>query len=131
MNKYIELLKKKNTLIDLALSKYDQRIPNPDHFEIIKRVPNAHLFLKSFINSLKYNDSFKNINTFCLFLGYSRSGHSLVGSLLDAHPNVIIGHEVDVLYLSQKGYSRDQILSIILENSKIFAKVGRGWSGYS
>ncbi len=25
-----------------------------------------------------------------MFIGYPRSGHSLVGSLLDAHPNIIV-----------------------------------------
>ena len=31
---------------------------------------------------------------FVLFVGYPRSGHSIVASLLDAHPNVVIAQEV-------------------------------------
>lgn len=27
------------------------------------------------------------------FVGYGRSGHSIVGSILDAHPNIVIAHE--------------------------------------
>ena len=34
---------------------------------------------------------------FIMFIGQSRSGHSIVGSMLDAHPEVIIPHEFDIL----------------------------------
>ena len=32
-----------------------------------------------------------------MFIGYPRSSHSLVGSILDAHPEIIIPHEYNVL----------------------------------
>jgi hypothetical protein len=32
-----------------------------------------------------------------MFIGYLRSGHSLIASLLDAHPNPIATHELDAL----------------------------------
>ena len=32
-----------------------------------------------------------------MFIGYPRSSHSLVGSMLDAHPEIIIPHEYNVL----------------------------------
>ena len=32
-----------------------------------------------------------------MFVGYPRSSHSLVGALLDAHPEIIIPHEYGVL----------------------------------
>jgi hypothetical protein len=32
-----------------------------------------------------------------MFIGYLRSGHSLIASLLDAHPNAIATHELDAL----------------------------------
>ena len=35
----------------------------------------------------------QSVETFLFFIGYGRSGHSLVASILDAHPNVIIAHE--------------------------------------
>ena len=31
-----------------------------------------------------------------MFIGYPRSGHTLVSSLLDAHPNMIVANEFDV-----------------------------------
>ena len=32
-----------------------------------------------------------------MFIGYPRSGHSLVGAILDAHPEIIIPHQYDVI----------------------------------
>ena len=43
------------------------------------------------------------VKSFVFFLGHARSGHSIVGSLLDAHPHIVLGHEVDVFtQLSEK-----------------------------
>ena len=36
------------------------------------------------------------IKTFVFFLGHGRSGHSIVGSLMDSHPNMVIASEFDV-----------------------------------
>lgn len=37
---------------------------------------------------------FDDVEAFCLFAGYTRSGHTLVGTLLDAHHETAIAHEV-------------------------------------
>ena len=37
-----------------------------------------------------------HVKTFLFFLGHSRSGHSIVGSLIDSHPNMVVASEVDV-----------------------------------
>jgi Sulfotransferase family len=69
--------------------------------------------------------------TYTMFVGYPRSGHSLVGSLLDAHPDVVIAHELDALRFLQAGFTRDEIYYLILENSRLFAEIGRTWGPYS
>jgi hypothetical protein len=74
---------------------------------------------------------FNDLRAFCIFVGYPRSGHSLLGSLLDAHPSIIIGHELDVLKYVEAGFKREQIYHLLVENSKSYAGVGRQWSGYS
>lgn len=33
------------------------------------------------------------VKNFVFFIGYPRSGHSIVGSILDAHPHIVISHE--------------------------------------
>ena len=40
---------------------------------------------------------YDGVDTFVLFIGYPRSSHSLVGAILDAHPEIIIPHEYDLL----------------------------------
>jgi hypothetical protein len=36
---------------------------------------------------------YEDVESVCLFMGYTRSGHSLVGTILDAHPEAVIAHE--------------------------------------
>ncbi len=45
------------------------------------------------------NPDFSKVHTFVLFVGYPRSGHSLIGSMIDAHPNAIIAHEVPLIFV--------------------------------
>lgn len=35
----------------------------------------------------------KRVKMFVFFVGFARSGHSIIASMLDAHPNVVIAHE--------------------------------------
>jgi Sulfotransferase family/Glycosyltransferase sugar-binding region containing DXD motif len=72
--------------------------------------------------------------TFCLFIGYPRSGHTLVGSLLDAHPDVAIANEVNVLRLLEDGgLTRGQLVEMLLTTSEEDASrsLGRRATGYS
>lgn len=55
----------------------------------------------------------------------------MIGSILDAHENMIVGLELNVLRYIKLGFSRNQILCLILNNSKHHAKKGRSWMGYS
>ena len=76
-------------------------------------------------------DIFKSVEKYCMFIGYPRSGHSLVGSLLDAHPNIIIGHELHSLKLFKQGVNPQKIYYLLLQNSKRKARHGRQETGYS
>lgn len=42
------------------------------------------------------------VDRFLFFVGYARSGHSIVASMLDAHPNVVIAHEYAMFTQWQK-----------------------------
>ncbi|XP_065896156.1 uncharacterized protein [Dysidea avara] len=48
-------------------------------------------------------DVIDGVKTFVLFLGHAHSGHSIVGSLLDAHPHMVIAHEANVFEHLSKG----------------------------
>lgn len=72
-----------------------------------------------------------DLHAFCLFIGYPRSGHSLVGSLLDAHPDVIISHQADAMKLVADGIGRGELINTILVDSARRAKEGRRQGSYS
>jgi hypothetical protein len=38
-------------------------------------------------------DVIDNVRIFIVFLGYPRSGHTILGALMDAHPNMVISHQ--------------------------------------
>jgi hypothetical protein len=79
----------------------------------------------------RYRDVFRQVKAFMLFIGYPRSGHSLVGSLIDAHSDAIIAHEANALKALRYGFRRDQIFYYLLRNSERFAQAGRLSTGYS
>ena len=54
-----------------------------------------------------------------MFIGYPRSIHSVVGAILDAHPEVIIPHEYDVIENWQK-YRSLRALSKTLPKYQLF-----------
>lgn len=74
---------------------------------------------------------FRDVQTYCQFIGYPRSGHSLVGSLLDAHPEMVIAQELNALNFFRLGLSKAAVFSLILLESKKFTDIGRMWNGYS
>ena len=84
-------------------------------------------FPTSFYRGYKNRRLFKDVDTYFMFIGYIRSGHSLVGALLDALPNIVCGHELGVLKYVYAGYSRTQNYYLLLENSRRFAQEGRKW----
>lgn len=67
---------------------------------------------------------------FILFIGYSRSGHSLIAALLDAHPNIVVSHELHAVKHLKTGSTFAEVARAIQLNSYYFHHYGRGYSGY-
>lgn len=70
------------------------------------------------------------VESFCLFVGYPKSGHSLLGALLDAHPEMVIAHELDCLRCLRAGLGREAIFTLILEMAGDFLRSGQTWNGH-
>lgn len=70
-------------------------------------------------------DLFRDVKTFCFFVGHNKSGTSMTGALLDAHPNAVISDEEDALQYVPMGFSRDQIFHLLLWGSRREAMKGR------
>ncbi|MCP3927689.1 MAG: sulfotransferase [Bacteroidetes bacterium] len=75
------------------------------------------------------DDFFVDVETFCMFIGHRRSAHSIVGSLLDAHPNIVLSDELHVLRYIKAGYSKKEIFQHIVRKSRQQAEKGRKKTG--
>ena len=71
----------------------------------------------------------ESVDGFVFFVGYARSGHSIVASFLDAHPNIVIAHEYALfnrwaessdLYNDRKEF----IYNILFNSSHFSAQAG-------
>ena len=79
------------------------------------------------IGALRDRRDFHDLERFLFFVGYPHSGSSLVGSLLNSHPEVVVSHEADVLRYVKPGIPRPLLLELVLEGDRRFAKIGRRW----
>ena len=80
------------------------------------------------------------VRTLVQFAGFPRSGHSLVGSLIDAHPDAAVAHELDLMGLlgggrpggpdGPDGLDRDELFALVCHASAEFERHGRWWNGY-
>ncbi len=91
-------------------------------------VPSA--YVRSRFRSTPPPEFFDQVEAYAMFIGYARSGHSLLGSLLSAHPDIVISHELDALRYVRLGFGRDQLFRLILEKDAQFTSRHRRSSGY-
>ena len=68
---------------------------------------------------------FDGVRTYCVFVGHNKSGTSMLGGLLDAHPNVVLSDECDALRYVDAGFHRDQIFYLLLRGARAEARKGR------
>jgi hypothetical protein len=64
------------------------------------------------------------------FAGFPRSGHSVVGSLIDSHPQALVAHELDAMGLFEAGFAAAEVFALMRMNSAAFEAAGRWWNGY-
>jgi hypothetical protein len=93
-------------------------------------------FVSSLAGAVRWRSALRDARTYCLFIGHGRSGHSIVGSLLDAHPEAIVSDELDALRYIELGFLRDQVLALSIARSAAWRrgerrKLGRGGQTYS
>jgi len=79
----------------------------------------------------RHRDLFDRVAYYCLFIGYPRSGHSVLGAMLDAHPDAVISHEMSALRYVRRGYSRDELFALTVLRARDFARNGSISEGYS
>ena len=90
-----------------------------------RKLDNARRYLLTYYKTVRQPALFADVKTFCMFIGHVKSGGTMLGSLLDAHPNIILADEVDVLGYVSAGFRRDQIYHILRKRSRREALKGR------
>ena len=85
---------------------------------VYRQLSLARHYVTSYYLSRKESHKFQDVKTYCTFIGHMKSGGSMIGSLLDAHPNVILADEVYALRYIQAGFRREQIFHILLRASQ-------------
>lgn len=78
----------------------------------------------------RHRRDFDQVQRFVSFVGSARSGSTLVGALLDAHPEIVIAHEANAFGCIDAGFDRTSLFWFLLRNSRCFAKSGAEWTGY-
>ncbi len=92
--------------------------------------PKPWTWLESLWGGIRHREMFASVRTYVLFLGHSRSGHSLIGSLLNAHPNVLMTHELGALRFIRARFSRNQLFWLHYAKDRHFEQKHRQWTGY-
>ncbi len=109
--------------------------PDDDELDLALRPPEtrpaqAALLARAAVGGFRHRRALGEVETFFLVLGYARSGSTLVGSLLNAHPNMVVAHEADILRYVHTGVSRRQLFAILLERDRQFGHIDRQWHGF-
>ena len=87
-------------------------------------------YVESLVAGRASDSIFADVRTYLMFIGQPRSGTSLLGSLLNAHPYALVGHELNALRYVRRGYTRRQLFWLLLMKDREFARRGRNWTGY-
>lgn len=98
----------------------------PDH-----RLDLVPTYLRSKARARRRAPLLDEVERFCYFIGYPRSGSTLVGQFLNAHPDVVISHELHVGRYVSARFDREQIYSLILDRDRWFASREWEWTGHS
>jgi Sulfotransferase family len=82
------------------------------------------------VDSVKHRRDFRDVERFFFLVGYPRSGSTLIGSVLNAHPEMVIAHESDLFRYVRPGITRNQLFALLLRRDRQFAAVDRRWNGF-
>lgn len=96
-----------------------------------RSVPLWKLGAQGLASAIRHPMRFSAVDVFVQFVGFPRSGHSLIGSILDAHRRAAISHELDAMGLIKKGFPEHVIYALIARNTSVFSRNGRYWNSFS
>ncbi len=78
---------------------------------VLRRYPLT--WVTSGLAGFRHRRDFDAVHGYVMFVGQPRTGHSLVGALLDAHPNALVAHELDALKYVEAGFDRRRLFALL------------------
>lgn len=75
--------------VELSAADVSEKAPSPGDSRKEKKL----LWLREYPLPPLSQEAVDGVEKFVIFVGYPRSGHSIIGSMMDAHQNIIISHE--------------------------------------
>ncbi|XP_078359590.1 uncharacterized protein LOC144644055 isoform X2 [Oculina patagonica] len=91
-----------------------------DHFDESERLDEL------FSPDKDREEEYESVDTLLLFVGYPRSRHTLLASLLDGHPHMVLANEKNLFYRLKNGeeYERKEMFDMLVESSRGFLEKG-------
>jgi len=96
-----------------------------ERLQLVRRKIRARAMLLRDANTLR------SLRYYGLFIGYPRTGHTLLASLLDAHPRMAFANGLDAARYFLAGFSVRETAVLSLWNSRRFTLRGRRSTGYN
>lgn len=92
---------------------------------LYRYVDTARRYAQTAAGARRHPDTFASVDVFCLFLGPVKSGGTLVGALLDAHPRIVMADEADPMRYVAAGFRREQIFQLLARSARRESMKGR------
>lgn len=88
------------------------------------------LWARAHYRGFRRREDFEQIETWCMFIGYPRSGHTIIGALLDAHPDIVLATGTGIADLLNRGYRPRQVYSVVIDRARYLAFSDADRGGY-
>jgi hypothetical protein len=96
-----------------------------ERFKLVRRKIRARAML------LRDAGTLRGLRYYGLFIGYPRTGHTLLASLLDAHPRMAFANGLDAARYFIAGFSVREVAVLSIWNARRFTLRGRRSTGYN
>jgi hypothetical protein len=90
----------------------------------------AQYVARSFSEARRLAPDMQSLEAYCLFLGYERSGHTLLASIFNAHRNAVVSNELHALSYLPLGITRQQLFAMIVMRDQRWGAHGWRWTNY-
>lgn len=107
-----------------------EAVRTPNMRRPTSRLQVASLIGRATVEGIRNREVFREVEYFCLLVGYPHSGSTLFSSLFNAHPEIVMAIEADSLRYVRPGLSRNQLFAVILDRDRRFTAANRRWNGH-